>query len=555
MTQNEYPLRRSRRLLIKYPRAIPVAIFVLIAAITMLSVYSIESGAQSREQAQLRERAKAVASALERRGAAISSYLRAGAALFGTVDEIDPGLFNRFVSNLQVEPTERGTDGIGWARWLRPDQVGAYAGRYRAMTGYSLDVFPRISSDAGRVVPAVYMRPDNDRNDRSIGFDLYSDPASRVAMEDAIRLADPVATDKIVLQQEGIGNDPGFTIFMPVFEPGRSPQRVKGFIFAPFNARDFMASALLLETRGERGLRLYDREVGPNRLLVELPGVETTGITVTEPVRIGNHNMVLQVESAQGNSLSPLSLSTVLFGILVASLLMVLIRLLTRQANEDYLALDWLEEQNSIRNTLTRELNHRVKNTLANVLSIIALTRRRASSLDEFADNLDGRIRALSATHDLLTQSDWGATPIRSLVEAELAPYARQSEAVLEISGPDLDIAPNDALSLGLAIHELSTNAAKYGALSAAGGKVSVIWEKISDDFAKVEWAESGGPKVPADRTKGFGTNLIEKIVAHELRNPVELDFASSGVMCILTVPLRKPSEFAIRAHRAYLRK
>ena len=552
LAQEGIQIRRSRQMLTKYPRAIPVAIFVLIAAITLVSVYSIESGAQSREQAQLRERAKAVASALERRGATVSSYLRAGAALFGTVDEISPGLFNRFVSNLQVEATERGTDGIGWAPRLRPDQVDVFSRRYKELTGYSFDAFPRVSSTAERVAPVAFMRPDNERNDRAIGFDLYSDPASRTAMEEAIRLADPVATDKIVLQQEGIGNDPGFAIFMPVFEPGRSPQRVKGFIFAPFNAHDFMASALLLETRGERGLRLYDRELGPGRLLVELPGVESTGITVTEPVTIGNHDMVLEVESAHGNSLSALSLATLLFGILVASLLMVLVRLLTRQAHEDYLALGWLEEQNSIRDTLTRELNHRVKNTLANVLSIISLTRRRASSLDDFADSLDGRIRALSATHDLLTQSEWGTTPIRSLVEAELAPYARQNDALLEIVGPELEIAPNDALSLGLAIHELSTNAAKYGSLSTAGGKVSVTWEQVSDEYATINWAESGGPEVLGKRASGFGTNLIEKIVAHELRNPVMLKFEPTGVTCSLTVPLRKPNEFAMRAQRDY---
>ncbi len=550
MAQDNFRLRRSRRLLVKYPRAIPVAIFVLIAAITLLSVYSIESGAKSRERAQLNARAQAVASALERRSATISSYLRAGAALFGTVGEITPGLFNRFVSNLQVDASERGTDGIGWAPGLRPEQADAYARRYREMTGYPIDVFPQVNADADRVVPVTFMRPDNERNMRSIGFDFHSDEAARMAMGEAVELGDPVSTGKMLLQQEGAGNNPGFVIFMPVFEPGRTPQRVKGYIFAPFDAREFVDSALLLETRGERGLRLYDREKAPDRLMVEIPPTEETGVVVTKPVTIGNHEMVLEVESAHGNSLSPLSLVTTLFGILVASLLMVLVRLLTKQAFEDRMALDWLEEQSSIRDTLTRELNHRVKNTLANVLSIIALTRRRASSLGEFADSLDGRIRALSATHDLLTQSDWGATPIRALIEAELAPYARESEAMLEIEGPDLEIAPNDALSLGLAIHELSTNAAKYGALSQSGGKVSVNWEKVSDEFARVDWAESGGPVVDCERKAGFGLNLIEKIVARELRNPVKLEFEPTGVTCTVTVPLRKPSDFAIRAKR-----
>src|SRR5690606_5977956 len=115
------------------------------------------------------------------------------------------------------------------------------------------------------------------------------------------------------------------------------------------------------------------------------------------------------------------------------------------------------------------------------VLSIIALTRRRATNLHEFADGLDGRIRALSATHDLLTQSDWGTTPIRSVVQAELLPYAQDGDHRIDLQGPDIELAPNDALSLGLATHELATNAAKYGALSKPGGTVSVHWRLIKE--------------------------------------------------------------------------
>jgi two-component sensor histidine kinase len=107
---------------------------------------------------------------------------------------------------------------------------------------------------------------------------------------------------------------------------------------------------------------------------------------------------VLALEAPGSDSLSGMSMMTLLFGLLVASLLMLVVRMLTQQAHENEAALRWFEEQASIRNSLTRELNHRVKNTLANVLSIVALTRRRSDDLDDFADGLDGRIRALSAT-------------------------------------------------------------------------------------------------------------------------------------------------------------
>jgi two-component sensor histidine kinase len=269
---------------------------------------------------------------------------------------------------------------------------------------------------------------------------------------------------------------------------------------------------------------------------------------VVREVNLANRTMMLEVQSTREEGLSSMSMITLLFGLAVASLLMLVARLLTQQTLEDRRAISWFEEQNSIRNSLTRELNHRVKNTLANVLSIVSLTRRRAMDLDEFAEGLDGRIRALSATHDLLTQSDWGTTPIRAVVEVELAPYARDEDHQLDLVGPHTELAPNDALSLGLAIHELATNAAKYGSLSVPGGKVTVRWSQINDTLAKIEWIESDGPPVSQPQRRGFGTDLIEKIVAHELRHPVELDFRPEGVRCSLLVPVRERSEFELRS-------
>jgi two-component sensor histidine kinase len=111
-----------------------------------------------------------------------------------------------------------------------------------------------------------------------------------------------------------------------------------------------------------------------------------------------------------------------------------------------------------------------------------------------------------------------------------------------------VELAPNDALSLGLAIHELATNAAKYGALSVLEGRLAITWRLITSDLARVEWVEMNGPPVSAQRKRGFGTELIEKIVAHELRNPVELRFEPEGVRCTLIIPVRLPAAFQIRA-------
>ncbi|GGD99676.1 histidine kinase [Tsuneonella deserti] len=538
-----------------YPRAAPIAIFLLIAAITALSVFAIERGERRREEARLNESVQAIASALERRGNTSSAYLRAGAALFGTMQVVPPSLFRRFVSELRLDSDYRGAEGIGWAQAISPDQIAQFERQMKLEVPGSKPVRPLPDGARTRLTPVTYLLPDTARNRRALGYDMYSEPTRRAAMDEAVRTSRPTASGPVVLAQEGGQSYPGFLIYMPVFDQVTDARRLKGFLYSPFNAGDFLASVLQLEARRDTGIRLYDGPSRPRRLLAEIPPTERTGRTAQREVMIANRPMVLEVESSRGGSLSMLSMLTLLFGLLVASLLMVVARLLTQQAIEDQASLEWLQEQNSIRDTLTRELNHRVKNTLANVLSIVSLTRRRATNLDEFAEGLDGRIRALSATHDLLTQSDWGTTAIRSVVEAELAPYAR-AEGSLELGGPPVELAPNDALSLGLAIHELATNAAKYGALSVPEGRVRVTWALDREDLASVRWVETGGPPVAAERPRGFGTDLIEKIVAHELRHPVDLQFLPGGVSCTLLVPVRLRSEFEIRTRqRATLTK
>jgi len=275
------------------------------------------------------------------------------------------------------------------------------------------------------------------------------------------------------------------------------------------------------------------------------------GRTVAVPVMLVRRPMVLVVDAGERGALSNLSVAVLVFGTVLATLMMLMARMIAHQAAEDRASLGWLREQTSIRASLTRELNHRVKNTLANVLSIIALTRHRAASLDDFADTLTGRIRALSATHDLLTNSDWGPTGISALIAAELAPYAQGQESAVDLDGPSVDLAPNDALLLGLAIHELATNASKYGALSVVGGRVMVHWQRIEPDLARVQWQEVGGPPVSQERRRGFGTELLERIVAHELGHAIEMDFAPTGLACVLMVPVRVPAAFQIRADTA----
>lgn len=547
---------RARRWLVLYPRAIPLVIFLALAAITALSVFAIESNARARERAQMREYAQGVAAGLDRSGSGFTSYLRAGAALFSSMDEVRPDTFDSFVRALKLNTEYSGAEGIGWVPVIEMRELPGFLTQARMAQPAYPDIYPApAQGSTGRVAPVAMFAPATPLNRRALGYDMYSDPARAAAMAEAELTLRPAASGRIFLLNETSGTAPAFAIYMPVFRMAAGPdgdRRLAGFVYTPFRAREFLDAAIAREGQDRFGVRLYDGEISPDHLLVAHAIADAAKDRVEQEVTIADRKLMLVIEHADHQVLSSLSMVTLVFGLALASLLMLLARLLTQQAFEDQARLAFFEEQHSIRNSLTRELNHRVKNTLANVLSILSLTRRRASGLDDFADSLEGRIRALSATHDLLTVTDWGITPIRAVIEAELKHFREVLDEAIILDGPDLELAPNDALSFGLAVHELATNAAKYGALSVPGGTVTIRWSRGEDAaaetaWAEVEWQEVGGPPVASQRRRGFGTELIEKVVAHELRQPVTLDFAPEGVRCVLRIPVRRPADFRIR--------
>ncbi|MBU6266042.1 MAG: CHASE domain-containing protein [Sphingomonadales bacterium] len=527
----------------------PIGIFVLIMAITALSVFAIEQVEAERRRAQLREVSGAVASALMRRSIAHVTYLKAGAVLFSDGHKVTADAFRDFARDLEANEEFRSPDGISWVAQVPRDAIPAFEAARHAEGEPAFTIHPAPTPDRPFALPITYLGAADASKRFALGKDIFAEPARRPALEAAARTNRPVATGKLVVARpDGSGTWTGFILYMPVFagEPGH--RTLSGYISAPFEGHAFLGSALELEQTQGLGVRLYDGAITPDRLIAQVESSRRTDQSMARAVTIADHRFMLVVTALDTGMLSPLSSLTLLFGIMVASLLTIMARLLTSQAEEDRASLAWLREQASIRNLLTRELNHRVKNTLANVLSIIALTGRRATDLPSFLASLNGRIRALSATHDLLTDLEWGPAPLRAVVAMELAPYTAGRDHDIAIDGPDIQLAPNDALSLGLAIHELATNATKYGAFSVPTGRIAVTWEQLAADLARVSWVESGGPPVPQERRRGFGTDLIERIVAQELGGGVELRFDPDGVRCTLTVPIRRPAVFQIRA-------
>jgi PAS domain S-box-containing protein len=192
---------------------------------------------------------------------------------------------------------------------------------------------------------------------------------------------------------------------------------------------------------------------------------------------------------------------------------------------------------------LLAELNHRVKNTLATVISIANQSLRDAESLESFGASFIGRVRALAKTQELLTRSSWSGVPLREVLAAECAPYEKRNDGNLARSGPDVALTAKAVLSIALVIHELMTNAVKHGALSRPRGRVNIEWALIgagSDQFLRINWSERGGPTVAPPRRRGFGRTLIEEGLAHELNARAQFDFAPAGLTCQIEIPARE---------------
>ena len=186
---------------------------------------------------------------------------------------------------------------------------------------------------------------------------------------------------------------------------------------------------------------------------------------------------------------------------------------------------------------LVNELNHRVKNTLSTVLSIASQTLGGAPQLEAF----EARLVALSTTHDTLTRNSWQHASLRQLIAQELAPYGGAQPSRCRLQGRDIQLAPKAAVALGMAFHELATNAAKYGALACAAGQVRVEWAchgKSPLQKLHLCWSESGGPPVAPPQRRGFGSRLIERGLAHELGGEVRMDFQPGGLVCTIELPL-----------------
>ena len=194
------------------------------------------------------------------------------------------------------------------------------------------------------------------------------------------------------------------------------------------------------------------------------------------------------------------------------------------------------------------ELNHRVKNMLATIQSLALRTRRTASDLDEFTRAFEGRLLALNRAHEVLTREIGTDVLLQDLINETVAAYDDQPGGRFRLAGPAIRLGSEMALTLAMALHELSSNAARYGALSAPEGRINLEWRienesGLQTDRMAIEWTETGGPAVAEPRRRGFGSELIERGLARQFGGTARLEFHNNGLRCRIVAPLPHPRE------------
>jgi PAS domain S-box-containing protein len=196
---------------------------------------------------------------------------------------------------------------------------------------------------------------------------------------------------------------------------------------------------------------------------------------------------------------------------------------------------------------LLNELNHRIKNTLSTVQSITEQTLRAAKVDPLVRRDLTNRLMAVSEAHNVLVEENWAGADLGTIVRQAVAPHDHPEASKFVVDGPLVWLSPQQAVTIALALHELATNALKYGALSAQGGQVEIAWNLSHDQLGARQinllWRESGGPLVVEPERTGFGARLIARTFGQESGGAARIDFRPEGVQCVMSLPLSVPSE------------
>lgn len=480
------------------------------------------------------------------------ALLRATRSFFDTHDRpVRASEFAQFIDGLNLHTDYPGVQGIGYAA-LVPAEDALRAGNHIAQVhGSAAPVRP--PSDQPRLGPIAMLHPMDDRNRAAIGYDMFSDPTRREAMQAALDSGDARATGPVELVQEITHEkQAGFLIYLPtragLFDIHE--QRDGGFVYAPFRAGDLHQAVLDTLPNLQVSLRTVDTQA-PERPLFDNTPADVPGWlayrAINRDLIIGGRTWQVTLTPApgfyglsdRGASLTVAALSLLLL-LAVAGAIRNFQRALAEAERSGALAARDAEE----RALLLREMQHRIKNHLARVQAIARQTLRTVPDLGEFGRVFGARIGAMAKAQDAILRNPDETADLRDLLGNEIAEVVDRQAVEGVLTGPPVRLNAREAQALGLVVYELSTNAMKYGAGGPAAMRISwnvaprngtpwlsLVWKEPSTDAR-----EPVNP--PDDARGGFGSQLIHALIEGDLEGRFAREFNPQGMTVTIEFPL-----------------
>ena len=535
---------------------IPALIFLAVALVSVAMASSAYRAAEDAARIKFDATADDAVARIESNVDLHMALLRATHAfVVARQDNISASDFKAFFVTLDVDRNFPGLRGLGLLGLAENGENAALEQAIRDRHDRAIDLFP--PSDEPLRTPILLYEPLDHASKAGIGYDMFSDPLRRDAIVAALDTGEPRATGQVMLGQAvNSESTPGFLVFEGLAELGQAGQRDvtstnAGLVYATFRTRELFAAALdrypklpvhveAFDGAPGTGVPLFQSSEPASRSFDEDFVTSRNILVAGRPWTVRFSPTDAFVEPASRVLPLLLGVLCLLLGGAIAVAARYQLRAYDAVANLNATVEKSLVEKD----LMLQEMKHRIKNSIARVLAIARQTAASAPDIAQFSASFSARMQAMAASQDMLTRSHWGKVELGELLRIELGQVFGKDLPEGALSGPQVLLSERITQALGLTLHELATNALKYGEAATRPDALSVTWTVVGAGRAKrleMMWSERAAKPVEPPTRLGFGTRLIDMNITRELGGEIERSYGPTGLDIKLSIPLGVP--------------
>jgi CHASE1-domain containing sensor protein len=463
--------------------------------------------------------------------------------------------FRQFFEALNVGRNYPGLRGIGYLRMIPTGKEQDAERDIVKAQGIERGIYPATNQEWR--TPVILFEPIEDNDLAVIGYDMFTDPVRRAAIDAALKNGEQRASARVTFGQ-ATGNDrtyPGILVFAPLSdaplagEATDPPGSPIGVLYAAFRVENLFNAALGKAPLLPVNMEIYDGTIDPSALLFrsETRPDSSLGdmLTAVREMKVAGRTWFFEFRPTSAFTAPTSAAGPILIGIggmLLAIAVALVVRLQNRAVETEAALRMTSEKALTERELILQEMKHRIKNSIARMLAIARQTAANSSSMEEFTNSFGARLQAMAASQDMLTRSQWQKADLGSLLRTELEQVFGQNIDKVLLSGPPVELNENTTQALGLTFHELATNALKYGEAASERGALSVEWSVSREGGRRslaLKWRETSPSGIAAPSRTGFGTRLIDMNITRELSGRISRRFGDHELTIEIEIPLQ----------------